>query len=397
MSAADAPREIPAREIVARAKAAGEHGCRLASPQERDAARVAAALGCVTLHTDPATGALVRARFAPGGEEFLAEHEARPLSGERIRARVAAQRAERAAAPAEEELRYALHLAAAADTMDARDGVSAALMPSAFRALQGTGLVEHFRSRAPFEHTVTIRVRITDAGRAYLAHLRAAAQARRDAFLRECIDVEEVATDVLLTAVRRFAVRSYLTQPGPIGDAAEVSGGVVLSQRHGAHVAEAYVYDGADEARRYLASCDGKSDREALRDLARQLYDHTPAAEGSATPHADTAESIEALREELDRWRAALRGAARHSYVTHPAGDDDPEGLATNLTDVMAQQHDANVAAEDVARAAWAGLGLDADDAPAGDLDTIADAVEAAVRAAVAGRTVPAPDGSAAQ
>lgn len=511
---------ISAREIVARAQAAGDAGYPLATQEERDAADVARRLGCVRLDVAADdTGTTWRAYLAPGGELLLedptdAPHETeRPDAHDpiaRVRAWVAAHVAPRPAVT-EEELRYALHLAA---TVDARDGVNADIMPEAFRALRNTGLVEHIKSRAPFAHTITTRARPTDAGRAYLAHLRdttqppervtdvelrhmlreashrdgahtgtplrfaaalaltaaglaeplrrrytadtfdmhateagraalvrppwtsvipdeevwnvlaflatpavashmpprarvaldalctaalaqrvpgehetearyqrtaygdeelrwhrghqqapaprvdgavvallrhlatftpgawailsagercalpvltaaghaeketcdglvrahitdagrarlatldaaalarpaapvdaqAATIARRDAFLRECIEVEEVSTDVLLTAVRRFAARAC---PPGFSDVSARGGVSFADESDGTVSAAACII--LDESGTRLAAgvCHGPTDREALRELARQLYDHAPAAEGSAAP-----------------------------------------------------------------------------------------------------------------
>lgn len=138
------------------------------------------------------------------------------------------------------------------------------------------------------------RARITDAGRARLATLddgasvaasiraaNAETTARRDAFLRECIDVDEVATDVLLTAVRRFAARAC---PSSFSDA-PIRGGVSLAdESDGTVSAAACIVLDESGTRLHAGACHGPTDREALRDLARQLYDHTPAAEGSAAP-----------------------------------------------------------------------------------------------------------------
>jgi len=193
---------IPAREIVARAQAAGDAGYPLATEEERDAAEVAHRLGCVRLDTTQDNGrAAWRAYLAPGGELLLEEPAGAPHETERpdahdpiarVRAWVAAHAAPRPAVT-EEELRYALHLAA---TVDARDGVAVEVMPAALRALADTGLVERFRGRAPFGHIIKPRVRPTDAGRAYLAHLR------------DTATPPERVTDVALRRMLRDASRS---------------------------------------------------------------------------------------------------------------------------------------------------------------------------------------------
>lgn len=58
------------------------------------------------------------------------------------------------------------------------------------------------------------------------------------------------------------------------------------------------------------------------------------AATVAAEP-ARIAAAVEAVTAERDRWRDALRDAARHTYVTTPADNDDPEGLAQNIADVL--------------------------------------------------------------
>lgn len=113
----------------------------------------------------------------------------------------------------------------------------------------------------------------------------------------------------------------------------------------------------------------------------------------------EQAEEIARLRKDRHEWCDALRQCATAAQVTTPADDDDPRGLAMNVCDVLNQISDADQAASEVARAVWAGAGLDPSEAPDGNTNTIADQAESAVarlraerdamRAIVEGRTKP--------
>lgn len=94
----------------------------------------------------------------------------------------------------------------------------------------------------------------------------------------------------------------------------------------------------------------GDDDRNAVVDcasgttLAAEAHDYENRALMAAAPDlaatvaaepARIAAAVEAVTAERDRWRDALRDAARHTYVTTPADNDDPEGLAQNIADVL--------------------------------------------------------------